>query len=171
MKVTVLLFALNAASFALSPAEEAKAKEAAREYIKGSLEGPSNCKFLQGKCVCAVRRSRFCGSQGYRADPGMQGANRCQSWRRSRLRHLSWKRRCTELFRGDHTNQVPASTFLCEWEMVNSRQRRNRQTLERFLLRAKCRKAATGRTTCTRLRRRIPERQVIASQFRNAPYS
>jgi hypothetical protein len=52
MRKLALLLALNAASFALSPSEEAKVKALAREYIKDHLKAPATAIFSK-ESVCA----------------------------------------------------------------------------------------------------------------------
>jgi len=52
MRALVLVLTLNAAAFALTPAEEAKAKEVAREYIKDHLKAPATAIFSK-ETLCA----------------------------------------------------------------------------------------------------------------------
>ena len=53
MRALVLLLVLGTLSFALSPAEEAKVKQVAREYIKDHLKAPATAIFSK-ETVCAA---------------------------------------------------------------------------------------------------------------------
>ena len=52
MRTLILLLGLNAASFALSPGEEAKVKDIARDYIKDHVKALSTAVFSR-ESVCA----------------------------------------------------------------------------------------------------------------------
>ncbi len=68
MKVLILLFVLTAVSFALSQAEEAKAKDAAREYIKDHLKAPATAIFSK-ETVCARAETDFEEASGLAPTP------------------------------------------------------------------------------------------------------
>jgi hypothetical protein len=51
MRAFTLLFVITTASFALSPAEEAKVREVARDYIKDHLKAPATALFSK-ETIC-----------------------------------------------------------------------------------------------------------------------
>ena len=64
MRALVLLLGLNAASYALSPAEVTKAKEVAREYVKDHLKAPATAVFSKETLCASLGKPDFEEAKG-----------------------------------------------------------------------------------------------------------